>query len=199
MIFSETKIDASYPTAQLIMNGFSDPFSLDRNVNGGGLLIYVRNGIPCKQINSCCDDIEGIFVEVNCHKSKWLLVGTYHPPSQNDNFYFTNIGCALDVYIPKYDKVLLAGDFNAEEKEVLLSNFMELYNIKCLVKEKTCFKSVKNPSTVDLFLTKCSQSFQNTKAISAGISDCHKMIRQNRKKLHIDAIQILIDVFLGKI
>ena len=83
MIFSETKIDVSYPTAQLIMNGFSDPFRLDRNANGGGLLIYVRNDIPCKQINnhSCCDDIEGIFVEVNFRKSKWLLVGTYHPPS----------------------------------------------------------------------------------------------------------------------
>ena len=43
-------------------------------------------------------------------------------------------------------------------------------------KRKTCFKSVKNPSTVDRFLTNCSQSFQNTKAISTGISDCHKMI-----------------------
>ena len=34
------------------------------------------------------DDIEGIFVEINLRKIKWLLFGTYHPPSQADNYYF---------------------------------------------------------------------------------------------------------------
>ena len=53
---------------------------------------------------------------------------------------------------------------------------MELYDLKNLVKEKTCFKSVENPSCIDLFLTNCSRSFQNTMVISTGISDCHKMI-----------------------
>ena len=40
MIFSETKLDASYPMAQLMMEGFRNPFRLDRNSFGGGLLIY---------------------------------------------------------------------------------------------------------------------------------------------------------------
>ena len=31
MIFSETKLDASYPMAQLMMEGFRNPFRLDRN------------------------------------------------------------------------------------------------------------------------------------------------------------------------
>ena len=53
---------------------------------------------------------------------------------------------------------------------------MELYNLGNLVKEKTCFKSIENPLCVDLFLTNCVSSFQNTKVISTGISDCHKMI-----------------------
>ena len=75
-----------------------------------------------------------------------------------------------------YDKILLTGDFNAEESEDTLRSFMELYDLKNLVKESTCFKSVKNPSRVDLFLTTCKRSFQNTMAISTGISDCHKMI-----------------------
>ena len=53
---------------------------------------------------------------------------------------------------------------------------MELYDLKNLVKEKTCFKSVENPSCVDLFLTNCYRSFQNTITVSTGVSDCHKMI-----------------------
>ena len=119
---------------------------------------------------------EGIFVEINFRKSKWRLFDTYHPPSQNNNFYFNNVGCALDVYTQKYENILLVGDFNAEEKEVILKDFMELYDLRNLVKENTCFKSVGNPSCVDLFLTNCIRSFQNIKAISTGISDSHKMI-----------------------
>ena len=53
---------------------------------------------------------------------------------------------------------------------------MELYDLRNLVKENTCFKSIENPSCVDLFLTNCVRCFQNTKAITTGISDCHKMI-----------------------
>ena len=178
MVFSETKIDSSYPEAQLLIEGFGKPFNLPRTAFGGGLLIYVRSDIPCKQVNNheFSDKIEGIFIEINFRKSKWLLLGTYHPPSQNDNYYFDNIGRALDIYTQKYEKILLTGDFNAEETELGLSNFMELYNLRNLVKEKTCFKSIHNPSCVDLFLTNCYRSFQKTVAVSTGISDCHKMI-----------------------
>ena len=178
MVFSETKLDSSYPIAQLLIGGFGKPFRLDRNAFGGGILIYVRSDIPCKQVNKheFSDGIEGIFVELNFRKAKWILFGTYHPPSQNGNFYFRNVWCALDVYFHTYDKILLSGDFNAEESEDTLRSFMELYDFKNLVKENTYFKSVENPSCVDLFLTNCIRSFQNTTTISTGISDCHKMI-----------------------
>ena len=117
-----------------------------------------------------------MFIEINLRKSKWLLFGTYHPPNQDDNYYFNTIGRALDIYTQKYDKIILAGDFNAEEKEKIFSNFLELYNLKSLVKENTCFKSIQNPSCVDLFLTNCNRSFEYTKAISTGCSDFHKMV-----------------------
>ena len=63
MIFGETKLDASYPTAQLIIDGFKTPYTLDQNSNGGGLLIYVRTDIPCKQLVSheFAENIEEIF------------------------------------------------------------------------------------------------------------------------------------------
>ena len=74
-------------------------------------------------------------------------------------------------------EVFLAGNFNAEKKEVILSNnFVQLYNLRNLVKENTCLKSVENPLSVDLFLTNCCRAFQNTSAISSGISGVHKMI-----------------------
>ena len=64
---------------------------------------------------------------------------------------------------------MLAGDFNVEESEDTLRSLMELYDSKNLVKENTRFKSVENPSCVNLFLTNCIRSFQNTTAISTAI------------------------------
>ena len=74
-----------------------------------------------------------------------------------------------------YDKFLLAGDFNMEEDEEELHNFLYERNAKNLVKEKTCFKSITNPSCIDLFITDSPYSFQHTTTVPIGLSDCHKM------------------------
>ena len=78
-----------------------------------------------------------MFLEINLRKCKWLLLSTYHPPSQSDKYYFEQIGTALDVYNMNYDKMLLVGDFNAEEYEKYLGSFLYEYDLKNLVKEKT--------------------------------------------------------------
>ena len=46
---------------------------------------------------------------------------------------FNNVGRALDIYTQNYDNILLVGDFNAEEKEVILKDFMVLYDLRNLV------------------------------------------------------------------
>ena len=133
---------------------------MDRNRNGGGILIYVREDIPSKLLlkHNFPDDIEGIFIEINLRKIKWLLFGTYHPPSQADNYYFDSITRALDIYGRLYTKFLLIGDFNAEENETCMSTFLYQQNLKNLVKHKTCFKSTDNPSCIDIFLTNCANT-----------------------------------------
>ena len=71
---------------------------------------------------------------------------------------------------------MLVGDFNAEESEPCLSQFLFEMNAKNIVKEPTCFKSLSNPSCIDLVITNSFSNFQNTKAISTGLSDFHKMV-----------------------
>ena len=48
LVITETILDDTFPTAQFLVNGFSDPYRLDRNRNGGGVLIYIREDIPRK-------------------------------------------------------------------------------------------------------------------------------------------------------
>ena len=45
-VITETKIDESFPSLQFAIEGYAPPFRLDRNVNGGGVIIYVREDIP---------------------------------------------------------------------------------------------------------------------------------------------------------
>ena len=86
LVVTETKIDNNFLTSQFFITGFAKPIRLDRNRNGGGILIYVREDIPCKELflHNFPTDIEGIFIELNLRKTKWLILASYYPPSQND-------------------------------------------------------------------------------------------------------------------
>ena len=81
----------------------------------------------------------------------------------------------LDKYL-KHDKFILVCDFNVEESEPCLSQFLYECNAKNIVKESTCFKNALNPSCIDLFTANIPLSFQNTIAVSNELSDFHKMV-----------------------
>ena len=121
LVLTETKLDDSVPNAQFSEDGFSEPFRSDRNRKGGRIMIYIRENIPSKILekHNFSDDIEGLFAELNFRKVKWLLFGTYHPPSQNDVYHFNQLDKAIDTY-NNCDKILLIGDLNAESSESCL-------------------------------------------------------------------------------
>ena len=62
-----------------MIDGYSEPYRFDRNKNGGGVLIYTREGIPSKLLahHKLPFDIEGIFVELNLRKKEvitfWVI------------------------------------------------------------------------------------------------------------------------------
>ena len=81
LLVSETKIDDSFPSAQFQITGLSTPYRMDRNENGGGIILYVREDIPSKEIAyyPTRGDIESMFVEIHLYKNKWLIGGGYNP------------------------------------------------------------------------------------------------------------------------
>ena len=114
----------------------------------------MRSDIPSKLLtkHSFPNDIEGWFVEINFRKSKWLLFGKYHPPSQNNQYYFDCTDKALDVY-SSYEKVILSEDFNAQESECVFDLFLHQHDPTNLIKESTNNKNSRNPGSIDLYLT----------------------------------------------
>ena len=131
-----------------VVNGFAKPSCRDRNKDGGGVMIFVRDYIPSKEIKLkfLPSDVEHLFIELNIRKTKWLVVGCYHPPSQNDDNYFCKLSKVLDSLNYHYEKFPITGDFNSEDDGIEISSFLNNHEAKNLVKEKTCFKSVLNPS-----------------------------------------------------
>ena len=142
LIVTETKFDSTFPTSPFVIDGYSEPYRFDRNKNGGGVLIYIWEDIPRKPLadHKLTHDIEGIFVELNLRKKKWLLFGSYHPPSQSDEYFFHQVKKGLDMYSKFYEGFMLIGDFNAEDSEPCLSQFFFEMNAKNIVKELPVIK-----------------------------------------------------------
>ena len=77
LLLTETKIDESFSKDEFYIEGYTS-FRLDRNIHGGGVLIYVREDIPCRVIK-IMGSLEGISLEINLRKTKWLFFGGYNP------------------------------------------------------------------------------------------------------------------------
>ena len=105
-MISETKIDESFPLGQFKVNGFNAPFRLDRNINGGGIILFVQEDIPAKLIASQTPPVEGLYVEVKLWKQKWLISCSYNPNKSMG-------ALAKNMYSSTYESFIFLGDFNA--------------------------------------------------------------------------------------
>ena len=72
LMISETKLDSSFTNGQFQIHGYSEPYRLGRNGSGGGILVYIREDILTKLIDSQTK-VEGFFIELNLRRKKWLL------------------------------------------------------------------------------------------------------------------------------
>ena len=109
---SETKLDDSSPEAQFLIEHFHSPFRFDRNINGCGIKLYVRDDIPSKLLSHDFPGLESFCAEINLHKKKWLINCSYNPHKSNIN-RLNIISRSLDTYSTKYENIVLLADFNA--------------------------------------------------------------------------------------
>ena len=80
LAISESKLYQSNPTSMFDIVGYTQPFRRGRNNNGGGILVYVREGIPCRElkVKPGAENLEGLFIEINLRKNKWILFAGYN-------------------------------------------------------------------------------------------------------------------------
>ena len=89
LAFSETWLNHSVDTEDLILESYQSPERKDREGdNHGGVNIYVKEGIYYKRRNDLeIQDLEAIWIEV-ANTRKHILFGLfYRPPNSNANYY----------------------------------------------------------------------------------------------------------------
>ena len=57
-----------------------------------------------------------------------------------------------------------------------MKTLTQIYKLRNLIKEPTCFKNPENPACIDSILTNKPLSFKNTYVIETGLFEFHKTI-----------------------
>ena len=176
----ETKIDDSFPSQQFSIQDYHPAIRADRNIYGGGTLVYIRSDIPFRQLkNFCSDHVESLFIEIFINKKPWIVGTIYRPPSLCDQYFTSDMELLIDKALSLYDDVLLIGDMNYDfmvaAKRRPLANIMEQFSLSNMIKTPT-FTSAHGSSLLDVALTNSPNKFLSSHVIDIGISDGHSVI-----------------------
>ena len=76
----------------------------DRTKNERGHLHYVNENLPGKIINSYkfMENFKILLFEFSVSNKKWLLLGNYKTPSQNDLLFANELNLVLSFFSPIY-------------------------------------------------------------------------------------------------
>ena len=106
---AESKLD-NYILVSEIQIGNYQILRCDRNRKGGGIALYVRNGLSYIEKDLFLEEIENIFLEILSSKTEPITVGIINPPPNQSNFLQT-----LNENVAKLDflkkELYILGDF----------------------------------------------------------------------------------------
>ena len=114
-LLSESKRDSSFPDNQLSILGYRI-VRKDRDKNGGGLLLYIRQDIPFKiiQNSSLAPTLEVILIEINLGRFKFLLIGLCKPLSVSQKEFLLHLNKTQNFFSMKYENITLIDDSNMQ-------------------------------------------------------------------------------------
>ena len=102
---SETKTDDSFPVANFVIDGFSAPYRLDHDSDGGAIMLYVREDISSNLLATDeKNHIESFYVELNLRNEKWLINCSYNPNKTMIYNHLDALSTYVDLHSTIYEK-----------------------------------------------------------------------------------------------
>ena len=142
--FSETKLDSTVTSSEVLIEGYSN-IRRDRNRHGGGVACYVSNLIHYNERTDFSNDFENIFIDILLPKTTPILFGVIYRPPSTLNFDELLTTSLLNSKSFDKQEVYILGDTN--------------YNLldrkgKFILKKGYRFSSDESNYTTPLYLTK---------------------------------------------
>ena len=126
--------------------------------------------LNCRSLESCFPNTfpEILPLEFRLLSSKWLVLGTYKPPSENKAIYISEIQKILIYYRSSYHNILLLRSINMSFSYKNMKNLCGIFELNHLIKDPTCFKSL-NLSFIDNFYSNKKASFFNLSLVETDL------------------------------
>ena len=183
---SETWLDDSITDAEIAIGGYS-VLRHDRNREGGGVCVYVRNDFAFNPRPDLHDDrIEAIWFDLLLPKSKPITIGVcYRPPDEDVNFWNHFESCIS--HIRSDCEIMILGDINVnflKQKCSLFKNYkniLDLFNFKQLIKDPTRITDTSS-TLIDHIICNNQNKICQSGTECVGLSD-HHLIFCTRKVL----------------
>ena len=140
-MISETKLDESFSTRQLVIKGFTASYRLDRKGSGSGILVYVWEDILSKFVAIDFSNREDFSAEKNLSKKMWVVFFWYNPQNSSLTTDMGSIGKVIESLSAKYENFIMIFYFNTSELYTSVENFCGIYSFKNFIKQPTFFKN----------------------------------------------------------
>ena len=132
---ADTKIDASFPSAQFFLGGYHSPYRLDISCKSSGLLVYVKATTTSHQLSLTKFKfrIQAVPFELNLRKEKWLKISIYSPPLDPLSQFLEYLTGIIDFFSSAYDNVTIMRDFNAQPLHSAMKDFLKFNGLINLI------------------------------------------------------------------
>ena len=112
LCFCETFLNDTFSDAEIQLEN-NQLFRKDRQTNGGGLVIYVKENLRCSLREDLrADPIAALWVEMKHESQKAFLLGyTYRPPSSNLK-WMTDFEAVLEHVYTENKEIIIFGDLH---------------------------------------------------------------------------------------
>ena len=107
----ETFIDSNVADNEVSFDGYSS-VKKNRNRHGGGVLLYVKDGIDYSEITELASEqVESVWTKLMYKKGTLMLGVVYRPPSSNKD-YFNCVLNQIDHAHSLNENIILMGDLH---------------------------------------------------------------------------------------
>ena len=176
---SETLLTKEIKNDEINIPNFFPPFRRDRPNGWGGVAIYVRNTLFCKERpDLAVEDLEAIWIETKL-KQETLLIGSFYRPPSARVHYWTLVEESIKKAMSTPHKFIILGDFNSDyinkpNENLYLRNIIQSNNLLQFIREYTRITN-ETKSCIDMIITPCRNLIDSVEVLPEINSD-HKVV-----------------------